>query len=269
MRHFEELEKEEAIIGRKLPRYNRYIKFGKISTIIIFISSILILLEFSNRPSIKISLPSIVLYLIFILLFISLSSFFIFNYFIEKYRLSLRQSFLHQINTLRKLINNKGEEEYLKILREKTSFLEFRYGSIKKDSYNFDIEKDIDNFFGGLLFHLKFYSKKDYLNGSDIIALSMFFDLILERILKENFTLEGLALKKPQKKLDLPRILDKIKESLRFRGVKIICLLVVSFLIILFFRLIGILKNLSLEIYFLCASLVFIIYFGFFDKKNN
>ncbi|GAG31289.1 unnamed protein product, partial [marine sediment metagenome] len=117
------------------------------------------------------------------------------------------------------------------------------------------------------ILNLKYYSQKDHLSDDNRIELNMFLEIILERILKENFILEGLAWKKPQKKIDFSQLINKIKVLLNSKWMKIIMLLIIAFIIIFFFKLIGIIGEISPILYIPCAILVFTIYWIFFNKK--
>lgn len=264
MRYFPELENEETKISKKIAQ-NKIIKgWFLVFFIIILASFFSLFLLFIYKPDVALIYKNLILGI----LFVSLSIGLFITQILEQRKLSLKQSLIHNLNSLREIINKQETTQYLKELKRKSSILEFKYNSNKGKDYKFDIEKEIDLFIRYVLDYLKSYSKKDYLSLEDKNTLSMNLDIFLEKILNEDFTLEGLT-KKHQKPRDFSQSIYKIKGFFNNKWVKIISLLIITFLLLSFLKLIDILETISFETYLLCATIIFMIYFGFFNQKTN
>jgi len=263
MRYFQELDNEKQEIMKKVTKLKRVTKWVKVLIVVMFLL-LGILFWFSSYNIQKWMLFQQIIKITLLINFVLLG---IFAYLLDKNSLTLRQDFLSQIDWLRNFLHKKETTQYLEILKDKTAFLETKYNLHRMKVYGFNIEKKIDNFLKNLLLHLKYYSKKNYLNFEDIIELGTFFDIVLEGLLNEKFTLEGLPLKKPPKKVDLPQLINKVKGFLKSEWVKIMILFIISFFILFVCKMFGWITEISFTYYVLCASLVIIIYSIFF--KGN
>ena len=256
MRHFAGLEDEEKKISKKIKK-NRKIKlWSVISYVIVIFSSI----------AIAYNLPLLYKYVALGVALIGLISFFILIQVSENNKLSLKQFLLHNINYLRNMIDRK---EDLDVVKKKLNKFISRYNFQKRRFYGLDVEKKINDFFNGIILHLKYYSKKDYLDDDDKIKLNMAFEIILERILKEDFTLEGLGLKKPEKGFRLSQIISNLRSILKYDWTRIILLLIFSFFIVFILKLIKVISEISLGNYTLIFMALLGVYLGFFHKKTN
>ncbi len=260
MKIFPELEKEEEIIAKKRKENNKLSKqVGRffLMTLILMITIVLLDNFVKDIPKVSKIIFGVGLFVSFILMVISIFRF-------AKSGITLKQEFLYQINYLRNILFKKEPRKYLDELKVVISILETRYSFYKKQDIEFDTEKKIRDFLKKAINHLKYYSNKNHLSHDDFLELYTFFDIILEKILNEDFELKGSWLKKPAKKEGFSRFINKTKNFVKTKWFKITFSLLASLIAILFFKWIGIIEKVSLETYFLCATLIFMIYSIFF-----
>lgn len=265
MIYFKELdEKILPKIRRKIKNYRKYNKiftFNLFFTILFFVANFYIL--FKNYTQIMFIREGTIILSIFILFIyiLSISK-------LNKNKLTLKEIFLLNLDNLRKEVHKKDSSKFIELLRRKISILQTNYNFNKPNINGFEIEKEIHDFFERIILNLKHYSKKDHLTNTDKNEIHLFLEIILERILKENFQPEGIKRYTLDKKFDFIQLKTRTRSLLKSNWARIIFLIFLPFPLLVLLKIIGWIEGIEFLHYVGCETIILMIYFGIIKNKN-